>query len=183
MAAKASALFERNAVDWDVVDEELDHIGPEYKQHKFHSLSHVVDILSSVDPQGLVSEVPGLPLSQAGPTDTERSPRSYESSPIAWTHLSIASCKGTMGALQSQSRTTLRSSTCSLTPRTRLAPPLPWTLTKSLVTALHPSPLQVDGLKKSLAEASRHLAAQSRHLHQQVRGLASAATAARPPAC
>ena len=57
MAANAVTLFDKNAVDWEVVDEELDHVGPEYKQHKFHSLSHVVEILSSVDPQGLVSEV------------------------------------------------------------------------------------------------------------------------------
>ncbi len=48
------------AVNWAIVDQELDHIDPDFKAPKFYALKHVVDILSSSDPQGLVTEVCAL---------------------------------------------------------------------------------------------------------------------------
>ena len=44
-------------VDWDLVDEELERIPVEFKDARFDSLRHVLNILSAVDAEGAVEEV------------------------------------------------------------------------------------------------------------------------------
>jgi hypothetical protein len=44
-------------VDWHLVDSELARVPDDFKDPKFYALKHVVEILSSSDPQGLVGEV------------------------------------------------------------------------------------------------------------------------------
>ena len=44
-------------VDWDLVDEELERMPVEFKDARFDSLRHVLNILSAVDAEGAVEEV------------------------------------------------------------------------------------------------------------------------------
>ena len=44
-------------VDWDLVDEELDRVPEEFKDPRFDSLRHVLDILSAVDAEAALEEV------------------------------------------------------------------------------------------------------------------------------
>lgn len=61
-----SALMQLNSltqafkVDWDVVDEELDKVSEEFKDPRFDSLRHVLDILSAVDAEAALEEVCSL---------------------------------------------------------------------------------------------------------------------------
>lgn len=44
-------------VNWKIVDAELDRIPQEFMDPKFYALKHVVDILTSSNPQGMVAQV------------------------------------------------------------------------------------------------------------------------------
>jgi hypothetical protein len=46
-----------SAVNWNIVDDELQRIAPDFKDPKFYALKHVVEILSSNTPQVMVAEV------------------------------------------------------------------------------------------------------------------------------
>ena len=50
-------LIQPAKVDWDVVDEELDKVPEEFKDPRFDSLRHVLDILSAVDAEAALEEV------------------------------------------------------------------------------------------------------------------------------
>jgi hypothetical protein len=50
-------LIQPSKVDWDVVDEELDKVPEEFKDPRFDSLRHVLDILSAVDADAALEEV------------------------------------------------------------------------------------------------------------------------------
>lgn len=45
------------AVDWDNLDEELDRIPAEFKDPRFDSLRHVLNVLSAVDAEAAVEQV------------------------------------------------------------------------------------------------------------------------------
>jgi hypothetical protein len=45
---------------WRQVDEQLDSIGQDFTDPKFYALKHVVEILSSNQPQAMVEEVGGV---------------------------------------------------------------------------------------------------------------------------
>jgi hypothetical protein len=55
------------AVDWRLVDQELDRVPQEFKDPKFYALKHVVEILTAEDPRGLVSQV-GIWMQECGCT-------------------------------------------------------------------------------------------------------------------
>lgn len=48
---------ETASVDWRAVDRELANVPEEYKDPKFYALKHVVEILTSNNPQSMVSQV------------------------------------------------------------------------------------------------------------------------------
>lgn len=52
-----TSLIQPSKVDWDVVDEELDKVSEEFKDPRFDSLRHVLDILSAVDAEAALEEV------------------------------------------------------------------------------------------------------------------------------
>lgn len=60
-----ASLMQPSRVDWDVVDEELDHVPEEFKDPRFDSLRHVLDILSAVDAEAALEEVLSNAQSQA----------------------------------------------------------------------------------------------------------------------
>ena len=53
----------RHVVDWGAVQAELARLAPEFQNARFESLPHVVEVLSSVDPEQTLREVrrPGPP--------------------------------------------------------------------------------------------------------------------------
>ena len=57
MASPLQSLTPGFKVDWDVVDEELDKVSEEFKDPRFDSLRHVLDILSAVDAEAALEEV------------------------------------------------------------------------------------------------------------------------------
>lgn len=52
-----TSLIQQSKVDWDLVDEELDKVPEEFKDPRFDSLRHVLDILSAVDAEAALEEV------------------------------------------------------------------------------------------------------------------------------
>lgn len=50
-------IMQASKVDWDLVDEELDKVPEEFKDPRFDSLRHVLDILSAVDAEAALEEV------------------------------------------------------------------------------------------------------------------------------
>lgn len=56
-APAMTSLIGPSRVDWDVVDEELDRVPGEFKDPRFDSLRHVLDILSAVDAEAALEEV------------------------------------------------------------------------------------------------------------------------------
>ena len=52
-----TSLIQPSKVDWDLVDEELDKVSEEFKDPRFDSLRHVLDILSAVDAEAALEEV------------------------------------------------------------------------------------------------------------------------------
>lgn len=52
-----TSLIQPSKVDWDLVDEELDKVPEEFKDPRFNSLRHVLDILSAVDAEAALEEV------------------------------------------------------------------------------------------------------------------------------
>eukprot|EP00891_Asterochloris_glomerata_P001519 jgi/Astpho2/1519/Aster-x0067 len=50
-------LVTAGKVDWDLVDEELERMPVEFKDARFDSLRHVLNILSAVDAEGAVEEL------------------------------------------------------------------------------------------------------------------------------
>lgn len=44
-------------MDWEAVDEELASVPPEFKDPRFDSLRHVLNILSAVDAEAALEEV------------------------------------------------------------------------------------------------------------------------------
>lgn len=44
-------------VNWKIVDAELDRVPQDFKDPKFYALKHVVEILTSSNPQGMVGQV------------------------------------------------------------------------------------------------------------------------------
>lgn len=52
-----ASLIQSAKVDWDFVDEELDRVPEEFKDPRFDSLRHVLDILSAVDAEAALEEV------------------------------------------------------------------------------------------------------------------------------
>ena len=52
-----TSLIQPSRVDWDLVDEELDKVPEEFKDPRFNSLRHVLDILSAVDAEAALEEV------------------------------------------------------------------------------------------------------------------------------
>jgi hypothetical protein len=44
-------------VNWKIVDAELDRVPQDFKDPKFYALKHVVEILTSSNPQGMVAQV------------------------------------------------------------------------------------------------------------------------------
>ena len=52
-----AGFIQSSKVDWDVVDEELDRVPAEFKDPRFDSLRHVLDILSAVDAEAALEEV------------------------------------------------------------------------------------------------------------------------------
>ena len=52
-----ASLINSAKVDWDLVDEELDRVPEEFKDPRFDSLRHVLDILSAVDAEAALEEV------------------------------------------------------------------------------------------------------------------------------
>eukprot|EP00882_Tetradesmus_deserticola_P017949 GHRQ01019260.1.p1 GENE.GHRQ01019260.1~~GHRQ01019260.1.p1 ORF type:complete len:174 (+),score=32.24 GHRQ01019260.1:247-768(+) len=44
-------------VNWRIVDSELDRVPQEFKDPKFYALKHVVEILTSSNPQGMVAQL------------------------------------------------------------------------------------------------------------------------------
>lgn len=58
-----ASLIGPSRVDWDVVDEELDRVPEEFKDPRFDSLRHVLDILSAMDAEAALEEARGKELS------------------------------------------------------------------------------------------------------------------------
>lgn len=48
---------DQSTVNWKIVDDELAHVASEFKDPKFYALKHVVDILTSNNPQSMVAQV------------------------------------------------------------------------------------------------------------------------------
>ena len=57
MASSRREPSSSSAVNWNIVDDELQRIAPDFKDPKFYALKHVVEILSSNTPQVMVAEV------------------------------------------------------------------------------------------------------------------------------
>lgn len=57
MPLPLTSLIQPSKVDWDLVDEELDKVSEEFKDPRFDSLRHVLDILSAVDAEAALEEV------------------------------------------------------------------------------------------------------------------------------
>lgn len=57
LSTRMTSLIQQSKVDWDLVDEELDKVPEEFKDPRFDSLRHVLDILSAVDAEAALEEV------------------------------------------------------------------------------------------------------------------------------
>jgi hypothetical protein len=174
---------------WKQVDEELEAIGHDFTDPKFYALKHVVEILSSNQPQAVVEEVRGAAGSGRGAH--KRAPRSTHSCCMRCSESSCGpaglrvACVCTVSQYQGgipHSLSPIPTPCVQLRGQeARLI-----ALVDALATGYHSgfarsiqnysqilqlfgdATQQVDGLKKSLADAHRQLAVQSRHLHQQV---------------
>jgi hypothetical protein len=53
----SSMATSQGLVNWKIVDAELERVPQDFKDPKFYALKHVVEILTSSNPQGMVAQV------------------------------------------------------------------------------------------------------------------------------
>lgn len=61
--------LEHASVDWRTVDAQLASVSEEYKDPKFYALKHVVEILTSNNPQAMVAQVQRTQLQNLSNSD------------------------------------------------------------------------------------------------------------------
>lgn len=130
---------ETAAVNWRIVDAELSRVPQDFKDPKFYALKHVVEILTSPNPQAMVAQVRCHASLHTARMSSETYinrkytflGRSCANRSSGWSRWWIRWFRAITPALPSPSRTTRKSCSCLETLRSRSV----WWLTRS-------SPLQ-----------------------------------------